>query len=151
MGDAGLGMRFALASLAVWRVTHLLAEEDGPVDAVVRLRSHVGRGCLGELMDCFYCLSIWVAAPASLVVARRPRERLVTWLALSGAACLLERATSEPSDGAADHDWKGVHDGLLWEEAEGLRPEATDAGQPARGVEAGGRRDAERLHDVSTR
>ena len=44
-------------------------------------------------MDCFYCLSIWVAAPASLAVARRRRELPVVWLALSGAACLLERAT----------------------------------------------------------
>ena len=31
--------RFVLVSLAVWRVTHLLAEEDGPGDVVVRLRA----------------------------------------------------------------------------------------------------------------
>ena len=91
--------RFALASLAVWRVTHLLAEEDGPVDAVLRVRARVGQGSLGELMDCFACLSLWVAAPASLAVARRGRELPVAWLALSGAACLLERATSSHGHG----------------------------------------------------
>ena len=92
-------MRFALASLAVWRVTHLLAEEDGPADAVVRVRAGLGSGRLGELMDCFFCLSLWVAAPASLAVTRRGRELPVAWLALSGAACLLERATSEQRRG----------------------------------------------------
>jgi hypothetical protein len=99
MGGAGLATHFALTSLAVWRVTHLLAEEDGPADAVLRLRAHLGERRLGELMDCFYCLSVWVAAPASLVVARRRRELPVAWLALSGAACLLERATGETAHG----------------------------------------------------
>lgn len=56
-------MRFALTSLAVWRITHVLAEEDGPADTVLRLRARLGPGQLGELMDCFYCLSVWVAAP----------------------------------------------------------------------------------------
>lgn len=111
--------RFALASLAVWRITHLLAEEDGPADAVVRLRARLGDGPLGGLMDCFYCLSIWVAAPLAPAVARRPRDALLAWLAVSGAACLLERATS----GTADHheaslESYGVSDELLLKEAQ---------------------------------
>jgi hypothetical protein len=92
--SVGPGMRFALASLATWRVTHLLAEEDGPANVVVRLRERAGEGQLGELMDCFYCLSIWVAAPFGIAVARRPREAPLLSLALSGAACLLEQATT---------------------------------------------------------
>jgi hypothetical protein len=89
-----LAGRFALASLATWRVAHLLAEEDGPFDAVVRLRSRAGSGLLGDLMDCFYCLSVWVAAPICATTGRRGRDLPLTWLALSGAACLLERATA---------------------------------------------------------
>ena len=87
--------RFGLASLATWRVTHLLAEEDGPADVVVRLRTRAGDGRLGGLMDCFGCLSIWVAAPLSFGLARTRRPDPVAWLALSGAACLLEQATHE--------------------------------------------------------
>jgi hypothetical protein len=83
--------RFALAALATWRVTHLLAEEDGPADAVVRLRARLGASPLGELMDCFACVSIWVAAPASRYVVRSRRDAIPVVLALSGAACLLER------------------------------------------------------------
>lgn len=121
MGDAGLGTRFVLASFAVWRVTHLLVEEDGPADAVVRLRARVGQGQLGELMDCFYCFSVWVAAPASMTVARRRHELPVVWLALSGAACLLERAmTKRANPPAAIVDWKGVENGLLRQEAESV-------------------------------
>jgi hypothetical protein len=100
MEQFGFGPKFALASLATWRITHLLAEEDGPADVVLRLRARLGSGQLGSLMDCFYCLSVWVAAPLGFVVARRPREAPLTCLALSGAACLLERVT-EPEDAGA--------------------------------------------------
>lgn len=91
--DTGFATRFALGALATWRLTHLIAEEDGPADAVVRLRVRLGSSELGRLMDCFACTSVWVAAPVTLAVARRPREGPLTWLALSGAACLLERMT----------------------------------------------------------
>jgi Protein of unknown function (DUF1360) len=97
--DSAFWRRFALATLATWRVTHLLAREDGPAGAIVSLRARAGSGPLGDLMDCFYCLSVWVAAPFGLTVARRPREVPLAWLALSGAACLLERlAPDEPAD-----------------------------------------------------
>ncbi len=101
----GLATRFAIASLAVWRITHLLAEEDGPAGSVLRLRTRLGERRLGELMDCFYCLSVWVAAPASLAVTRRRGELPVVWLALSGSACLLERATREERGGAEGSIW----------------------------------------------
>jgi Protein of unknown function (DUF1360) len=83
--------RFALAGLAVWRLTHLLALEDGPADAIAKLRLRAGSGSLGELMDCFDCLSIWVAASFVPFVARRPGERAASWLALSGVACAMQR------------------------------------------------------------
>jgi hypothetical protein len=95
VNETGFATRFALAALATWRVTHLLAEEDGPAGVVARLRASLGSGQLGELMDCFFCLSIWVAVPFSLTVTRRGREAPLTWLALSGAACLLEVATRQ--------------------------------------------------------
>jgi hypothetical protein len=89
----GFTVRFALATLATWRVTHLLVEEDGPADVVVRLRARAGESWIGELMDCFYCLSAWVAAPLAVTVTPRRRDAPLVWLALSGSACLLERAT----------------------------------------------------------
>ena len=84
-------VQFLLAALAVWRVTHLLALEDGPGDLIVKLRALLGDSFAGRLMDCFLCLSLWIAAPAALLVTRAAIEWLLVWLALSGAACLLER------------------------------------------------------------
>jgi hypothetical protein len=90
-------IRFALASLAAWRITHLLAHEDGPGDVIYRLRALGGAGFWGRLLDCFYCLSIWIAAPLTpLVTTRSAPDAMLVWLALSGAACLLERATAPP-------------------------------------------------------
>jgi hypothetical protein len=89
-------LRFALAVLATWRVTHLLASEDGPADIIVRFRALLGQSILGNLMDCFNCLSLWIAAPAALFVTRKPLDWLMTWLALSGAACLLDRLVKDP-------------------------------------------------------
>ena len=88
--------RFVLAVLATWRVTHLLASEDGPADIIVRFRALLGESIVGKLMDCFNCLSLWVAALAALFVSRKPLEWLFCWLALSGGACLLERFGHEP-------------------------------------------------------
>jgi Protein of unknown function (DUF1360) len=96
--EIGFSARFVLASQATWRLTHLLAEEDGPGDVVVRARARLGDTPAGALMDCFNCLSIWVAAPLSLTVSQRPRRSVVGWLAVSGAACLAEALTR--GDGA---------------------------------------------------
>jgi hypothetical protein len=84
-------LRVVLATLATWRVTHLLAAEDGPFDVIARIRAWFVHGFLGKLMDCFYCLSLWVAVPTALAVTRSRYEWPLVWLALSGAACLLER------------------------------------------------------------
>jgi hypothetical protein len=91
-----LWIRLVLAVLATWRVTHLLASEDGPADLIVRLRGLLGQSIFGKLMDCFNCLSLWIAAPAALFVSRRSLEWLLSWLAISGGACLLERMGQEP-------------------------------------------------------
>lgn len=96
MYDPAWWARFLLAVLATWRVTHLLANEDGPADLIVRFRAWLGSGILGKLMDCFHCLSLWIAAPAALFVTQTPLAWMFTWLALSGAACLLERTRRDP-------------------------------------------------------
>ncbi len=91
---------FMLSVLCVWRVTHLLQAEDGPGDLLVGLRRMAGNGFVGKLLDCFYCLSLWVAAPLAYWVAETRLERLLWWPALSAGAILLERVTSPRSGDA---------------------------------------------------
>ncbi len=89
-------MRFywlALGILGVWRVTHLLNAEDGPWDMIVRIRRRAGHGFWGSLLDCFYCLSVWIAVPFAYLLGETWSEKFLLWPALSGAAILLERLT----------------------------------------------------------
>jgi hypothetical protein len=86
--------RFFLGALTVWRITHLLYAEDGPWDVSVRLRRAAGDSFWGKLLDCFYCLSLWVAAPLAFLLGESRRERVLLWFSLSAGASLLERATN---------------------------------------------------------
>ena len=87
-----------LGVLGVWRITHLLNAEDGPGNVFVRLRRLAGLRFWGNLLDCFYCLSLWVAAPFAYFLGRAWVERVLLWLAFSAAAILLERVTSRQAD-----------------------------------------------------
>jgi hypothetical protein len=100
---------FMIALLGVWRLTHLLAAEDGPGDAVVRLRAAVGNGFWGKLLDCFYCLSLWVAAPFAVAIGASWPERLLLWPALSGGAILVDRVTTRAPRTPADYGEPGTH------------------------------------------
>ena len=89
-----------VGTLVVWRITHLFAAEDGPWDLLARLRCALGSGFFGRLSDCFYCLSLWVAAPCAVLLAETTKDRAWLWLALSGGAILIERATIRGSEAA---------------------------------------------------
>ena len=117
MSEGAIWLRFVAAILAVWRVSHLLANEDGPAEIIVRLRRRLGTRLAGQLMDCFYCLSVWVGAAAALFVTRDPVQWIVTSLALSGAACLLERATGPRESAASSQgNFEGEIQHVLWTE-----------------------------------
>jgi hypothetical protein len=89
MGDV---LRLVVAVLGVWRFTHLVVAEDGPWDVIVRLRRWVGSSTWGELMDCFKCLSIWMAVPFAVVVGGTWSRRIALVPALSAGAILLQEA-----------------------------------------------------------
>ena len=120
--------RLALGTLCVWRVTHLLHAEDGPWDLVVGLRRAAGNGMFGRMLDCFYCLSVWVAVPFALLLGESWREQLLLIPALSASAILVNRATTRTTDPpvAWYHEAQEVKDGVLRTETGG----AGDDGVP---------------------
>lgn len=128
-------LRLLLAVLAVWRITHLLARENGPWDLVARLRRRAGDGFWGGLLDCFYCLSVWIALPFALWLGEGWGERGILWPAISGAAILLDRrdpGAPEPLIIETRSD-----DELLWPEED--RPEGLPPPPPDRPEETPGR------------
>jgi hypothetical protein len=98
--DAGLAL--AVSILACWRVSHLVAHEDGPFDVVLRVRARAGLSPWGRLMDCPYCLSMYAAAPLAGWVVRRSRfavrDAIPLWLAISGGASVVERVLAAGPD-----------------------------------------------------
>jgi uncharacterized protein DUF1360 len=93
-------LRIAIAALAVWRLTHLVNAEDGPLRVFDRVRGWMRRIALGELVDCFYCLSLWMAVPFALSLGAGWLERAALWLALSAAAILMNRLVEGPAESA---------------------------------------------------
>jgi hypothetical protein len=88
-------LNILLGILCVWRVTHLLSAEDGPWRILSRFREAAGSGFWGQLLGCFYCLSLYTAATFAFAIASSWRDRLMLCLALSAGAILLERLTGE--------------------------------------------------------
>jgi hypothetical protein len=114
-----------VAALATWRVTHLVVYEDGPWDVIARLRSRAGSSFFGKLMDCFYCTSLWISAAATAILAPAPRDWVLVWLALSGAACLVHRMEERPVVMEQLEEYRGgTEDALLRTESGG----GTDGG-----------------------
>ena len=93
---------FILLILTCWRITHLFSKEDGPFNLVYHLRKKAGAGFFGSLLDCFYCVSVWVALPLGIYAGKNWLEKLLYWWSLSGAACLLEQATTDRKNDSDD-------------------------------------------------
>lgn len=77
--------------LLVWRVTALLVRDRGPFDVFVRLRAALARRGLHELVLCFHCTAVWVAALATVVLYEWRWPAVAIALAVAGAASVTER------------------------------------------------------------
>lgn len=69
-----------ILSLATWRITSLLTEEDGPADIFIKLRAVLKP--IGVL-ECFWCASVWVGWLLSF--------NLIEGLAYSAVAIFIQK------------------------------------------------------------
>lgn len=83
------GLEFLISTLAIWRLSYLFSQEDGPFDVVIKFRKLLGHGFFGSLLDCFYCLSLWISIPFAVLLTNEWLNGIIIWLALSGGACIL--------------------------------------------------------------
>jgi hypothetical protein len=85
---------YLILPVVVWRLTHLISMEDGPFDLIIKLRKLLGQSFFGKLMDCFYCLSIWIGLAAAFLITANWKVILLC-LFYSGTALLLEKITNK--------------------------------------------------------
>src|SRR5258708_4184096 len=83
-----------LGSLAVWRISYLLASESGPRNLLGKMRQGLARWLGSELASCLYCLSVWIAAPFAFFLGESWKQRLLLWPALSAGSIIVERCVN---------------------------------------------------------
>ncbi len=79
-----------IASLATWRISRMIAIEEGPFSVFAWLRgwadphqaTWIGRG-----LQCVMCISFWIA----LIIAVVLQVGIIEWLAIAGGAAALHR------------------------------------------------------------
>ncbi len=87
--------KYIILVVVVWRLTHLISSEDGPFDLIIKIRKLFGNSFFGKLMDCFYCLSIWIGLGAAIYTGDNIKEIILLTLYYSGASLLLEKITNK--------------------------------------------------------
>jgi hypothetical protein len=81
-------MSLAIGILVVYRITRFIHSEHGPWQIMDVVRQNLSWSVSRELVKCFYCLSVWVAAMAMVFGCS-----LTEAIAFSGGACVLHDVT----------------------------------------------------------
>jgi hypothetical protein len=86
-------MTFLLYSLATWRISSLLCNEDGPADIFKRLRAAVcASPFLRDLLGCVWCTSVWVGLVFALIGLDAPLlVRVAAGFSFSTVSVILQR------------------------------------------------------------
>lgn len=96
-------LTLTIGGLAVWRLSHALVKETGPLMVFSRLRARFARtqkrsGGLFDAISCVYCVSFYIALLAALWCCTTVSNWLGYALAFSAIATLLEAFFSKQSD-----------------------------------------------------
>lgn len=84
-------LQLVLEILAVYRVAHMIAKEDGPFDVLARIRGKVDpeqKTWIGRGLNCVACLSFYIS-----FVAFALGGSWLDWLAVAGGVLVLYKAT----------------------------------------------------------
>lgn len=92
---------FLIFALAVWRISSLLVNEDGPFDIFIKLRwkagvrfdkesEPYGTNVISKGLLCVWCVSVWIAGVGAILISANFLEYIVLVLALSAAAIMVE-------------------------------------------------------------
>ena len=92
-----------LAILATWRLSNLIANEDGPFDVFARLRlragvyydvdsNPIGKNVFARGLLCIWCVSVWIAFVVSFFDPNTVNIHtfIINWLAISAGAIFFD-------------------------------------------------------------
>lgn len=87
-------IELVMGGLVVWRLSHLLVKENGPLMIFARLRAQLASsqkrsGGLFDMISCTQCTSLWIGLIASLWVSHDIFTWAVYGLAFSAISMLL--------------------------------------------------------------
>lgn len=85
-------MIWILALLTTYRVSHMIAGEEGPFGIFHWVRSHVDseqKTWVGRGLNCIMCVSFWIALPVSWLVIGY--LSWLHWLGLAGGVLVLRQ------------------------------------------------------------
>lgn len=89
---------FAVASFACYRISRMIAQEEGPFEIFLDLRTFIwekgkGKAWVEKGISCPLCWSFWIAIPIALLVTLQLHYEWYAffwlWFALSGTASFL--------------------------------------------------------------
>ncbi len=89
-------MMLLVASLAVYRLSRMLSDEEGPFMVFTWLRGLAPTTTwLGRGLECILCWSVWVSLPVTVLITVLGYADIwiwpLTWLALSGVTVILRK------------------------------------------------------------
>ncbi len=90
-------MALGLSVLAIYRLSYLIAKEDGPFDLFIALRHRAGQhNWFGRGLHCVLCISFWISfLPAFWLFWSRPVNVVVGWFGIAGGVLILYKVLDE--------------------------------------------------------
>ena len=82
----------------------MICYERGPWEAFVHLRRALVKVGLSRLVSCFHCTAVWLSAFVVAIVFKFNSESVLVWLAVAGAASIIERALSPDAQQPIDDE-----------------------------------------------
>ena len=95
---------FVVAILAAWRVTRLIAREDGPWRLMVAVRRTCYRLRLAGLIECVHCLGMWTSVAITSLMFPLRWSSVWMWLGIAGGVSLLLRLSDHESPPHEEED-----------------------------------------------
>jgi len=107
MHSSGILLSVLLASLVVWRLTQLLSRQQFAPGPHPKVNDDASQQKSRRLRHAFYSLSLWLAAPAAILLNNGVSGFVLHWLAIAGAALLVEASCEEISADNSGGDVSG--------------------------------------------